>query len=161
CTPTGSGKTTVATIAIVQALFATPVNQPDLIVGNASNLVLYLVPSRALAAEVESRLAADLRGLAAEPVVITGLYGGIDWGPTDAWVQADRLTIVVCTFEKADALLRFLGILFLDRIRLIVIDEAHMVEHSNQTITRASEGPSRSLRLEQLGARILRARDTY
>src|SRR6266540_498422 len=94
CTPTGSGKTTVATLAVVQGLFADP---PDDLFGLASlgpgNLVLYLVPSRALAAEVESRLAQDLRGIAAEPVVVTGLYGGIDWGPTDAWIQTDRATI--------------------------------------------------------------------
>ncbi len=122
---------------------------------------MYLVPSRAIAAEVENRLAQDLHGIAAEPVVVTGLYGGVDWGPTDAWIQSNQPTIVVCTFEKADALLRYLGVLFLNRVRLIVIDEAHMVE---QDIARASElqsGSSRAYRLEQLGTRLLQAQDTY
>ncbi len=124
CTPTGSGKTTVATLAIVQSLFAQPRDElfglPSLEPGN---LVLYLVPSRALAAEVEGRLAQDLSGIAADPIVVTGLYGGVDWGPTDAWIQSDRATIVICTFEKADALLRYLGVLFLHRVQLVVIDE--------------------------------------
>jgi hypothetical protein len=122
---------------------------------------LYLVPSRAIAAEVENRLAQDLQGIAAEPVVVTGLYGGVDWGPTDAWIQTNQPTIVICTFEKADALFRYLGVLFLNRVRLIVIDEAHMVE---QDIARASElqsGSSRPFRLEQLGTRLLHAQDTY
>lgn len=162
CTPTGSGKTTVATLAVVQSLFAEPSN--DILSPTASgpgNMVLYLVPSRALAAEVEGRLAQDLKGIAAEPVVVTGLYGGVDWGPTDAWIQTDHATIVICTFEKADALLRYLGILFLDRVRLVIIDEAHMVEQDQARLAGLEDGSSRAFRLEQLGARLLRARNTH
>lgn len=162
CTPTGSGKTTVATLAVVQGLFA---EQREYPFGFApiepGNLVLYLVPSRALAAEVEGRLAQDLKGIAAEPIVVTGLYGGVDWGPTDAWIQTDRATIVICTFEKADALLRFLGILFLDRVRLVVIDEAHMIEQDQSRLAGLQDGSSRAFRLEQLGARLLRAQNDY
>lgn len=154
CTPTGSGKTTIATLGAVQCLFAA---RPDPVL--AENLVLYLVPSRALAAEVETRFAEDLRGIAAEPVVVTGLYGGTDWGPTDAWVQVDQPTVVICTFEKADALLRYLGMLFLDRVRLVVIDEAHMVEQDPNRADAVTDGTSRALRLEQLSARLLRAQD--
>ena len=84
CTPTGSGKTVVATIAAMQALFGS--NE-----GDEGGLVLYLVPSRALAAEVEARFAKDLSGVAAGRTVVTGLYGGIDWGPTDAWIQSDKI----------------------------------------------------------------------
>lgn len=160
CTPTGSGKTTVATLAVVQGLFADPPRKPFGVAGlGPGNLVLYLVPSRALAAEVESRLAQDLKGIAAEPVVVTGLYGGVDWGPTDAWIQTDRATIVICTFEKADALMRYLGVIFLDRVRLVVIDEAHMVEQDAMRTASLIDGSSRAFRLEQLGARLLRARD--
>lgn len=154
CTPTGSGKTTIATLGAVQGLFAERAHA-----FSAENLVLYLVPSRALAAEVETRLAEDLRGVAAEPVVVTGLYGGTDWGPTDAWVQVDQPTVVICTFEKADALLRYLGVLFLDRVRLVVIDEAHIVEQDPKRVQGLSDGTSRSLRLEQLSARLLRAKE--
>lgn len=91
-------------------------------------------------------------------MIVTGLYGGIDWGPTDAWIQSDTPTIVVCTFEKADALLRYLGVLFLHRVRLVVIDEAHMVEQDSGRADSILDGTSRSLRLEQLGTRLLRAR---
>lgn len=154
CTPTGSGKTTIATLGAVQGLFV-PRADPFA----AENLILYLVPSRALAAEVETRFAEDLRGIAAQPVVVTGLYGGTDWGPTDAWVQVDQPTVVICTFEKADALLRYLGTLFLDRVRLVVIDEAHMVEQDPNRADAVTDGSSRALRLEQLSARLLRAQD--
>lgn len=156
CTPTGSGKTTVATLGAVQGLFADPP-----IGGGAANLVLYLVPSRALAAEVEGRLAEDLRGIAAEPVVVTGLYGGVDWGPTDAWIQTDQPTVVICTFEKADALLRYLGVLFLSRVRTVIIDEAHMVEQDEARLTGLGDGTSRAFRLEQLGTRLMRAREDH
>lgn len=155
CTPTGSGKTMIATLGAVQGLFATSPN-PFLL---SSNIVLYLVPSRALAAEVEARLAEDLRGIAAERVVVTGLYGGIDWGPTDAWIDIDQPAVVVCIFEKADALLRYLGILFLDRVRTVIIDEAHMVEQDADRTAGLQDGTSRSLRLEQLSTRLLRARE--
>jgi superfamily II DNA/RNA helicase len=162
CTPTGSGKTTVATLAIVQSLFSNPpVNPFDGGGQGTGNLMLYLVPSRALAAEVESRLAQDLKGIAAEPVTVTGLYGGVDWGPTDAWIQTERATIIICTFEKADALLRYLGVLFLNRVRLIVIDEAHMVEQNKDRLSDIEDGSSRAFRLEQLGVRLLRARNVH
>lgn len=161
CTPTGSGKTTIATLAIVQALFGTEAPQRQPRAETAGNLVLYLVPSRALASEVEARLARDLRGISAEPVVLTGLYGGLDWGPTDVWVQTERPTVVVCTFEKADALLRYLGVLFLSRVRLVVVDEAHMVEHDPTRPADILDGGSRALCLEQLGARLLRAREEH
>lgn len=162
CTPTGSGKTTVATIAVIQGLFADRQDDPFAMPGlEPGNIVLYLVPSRALAAEVESRLAEDLKGLAADPITVTGLYGGVDWGPTDAWVQTARATIVICTYEKADALLRYLGVLFLHRVRLVVIDEAHTVEQSAVNLAGLDDASSRSFRLEQLASRLLRARDDY
>lgn len=154
CTPTGSGKTTIATLGAVQGLFA-----PRRDLSDRENLVLYLVPSRALAAEVEARFAQDLNGIADQPIVVTGLYGGIDWGPTDAWIQIDRPAVVICTFEKADALLRYLGLLFLDRVRLVVIDEAHMVEQDPARTGNVINGTSRSLRLEQLSARLLHAKE--
>jgi len=44
CTPTGSGKTTVATLAIVQNLFTDPVTDPFALDALLSgNLILYLV----------------------------------------------------------------------------------------------------------------------
>lgn len=54
CTPTGSGKTTIAELAIIQALFSG--NDNFLMEASIGRLVLYIVPSRALAYEVERRL---------------------------------------------------------------------------------------------------------
>lgn len=162
CTPTGSGKTTVATLGIIPALFEPNPNVlPGLENLDAGNLVLYLVPSRALAAEVEERLNQDLRGISAQRVVVTGLYGGTDWGPTDAWITRDQPTILICTFEKADALLRFLGVLFLDRVRLVIIDEAHTVNYGKPEHQALQEGASRPYRLELLGTRLNLARGRY
>lgn len=161
-TPTGSGKTMVATLAVIQGLFAEGEARPPELEGQEfSNLILYLVPSRALASEVEGRIAQDLSGVAAQPVVVTGLYGGVDWGPTDAWIQRDEPTILICTYEKADALLRYLGVLFLDRVRLVVIDEIHMVEQDTTRLNDLSDATSRAYRLEQLGTRLFDARAIY
>ncbi len=55
CTPTGSGKTTIAELAILQSLFSGLNNgQNHTALINPALLAIYLVPSRALAAEVES-----------------------------------------------------------------------------------------------------------
>lgn len=150
CTPTGSGKTTVAEIAILQRLFSP--NPPGTI--QLAPLVMYLVPKRALAAEVEAKLLRTIAPLSKERIVITGLYGGIDWGPTDAWLTSDDRTVLICTYEKAEALIRFLGPLFLARLSLVVLDEAHMVQFDGKDQElRTSE--SRPLRLESLIARLL------
>ncbi len=81
CTPTGSGKTSVAELAIIQSLFAT--YNPATSVANdivtqlsaslrAKPLVIYLVPSRALAVEVEVKLARVLSKLDTS-IIVTGL----------------------------------------------------------------------------------------
>jgi len=159
CTPTGSGKTTVAEVAILQSLYresTQPVEQISDSIDNPPKqpLALYLVPSRALATEVESKLTRVLAQLTGEKVMVTGLYGGNDWGPTDAWLTADERTVLICTYEKAEALIRFLGALFLNRVSLIVIDEAHNIQYNGDVATLIN-GESRSLRLEALCARLL------
>jgi hypothetical protein len=114
---------------------------------------MYLVPKRALAAEVEAKLLRTIAPLSKDRVVITGLYGGIDWGPTDAWLTSDERTVLICTYEKAEALIRFLGPLFLGRLSLVVLDEAHMVQFDGKDQDLRS-AESRSLRLESLIARL-------
>lgn len=152
CTPTGSGKTTVAELAILQNLFS-EINADELSI--AAPLVLYLVPSRALATEVEAKLSRVLRNTAppAQQIIVTGLYGGTDWGPTDAWLTSNDPTVLICTYEKAEALMKFLGPLFLRRVSLVVIDEAHMVQFGGNRIA-LRKAESRELRLESLGARL-------
>jgi hypothetical protein len=156
CTPTGSGKTAVAELAILQSLFLAHVDsdKPETSSTRPQPMVIYLVPTRALAVEVEAKLSRVLAGLTDEKVIVTGLYGGYDWGPTDAWLTAQDKTILICTFEKAEALMRFLGPLFLGRVTLIVIDEAHSVQFDNQ-VESLRRGENRSLRLESLGMRVM------
>ena len=98
CTPTGSGKTLVANLGLVKELMLRDH-------GDVMPLALYLVPSRALAGEVEAKLTSEL----GRDLIITGLYGGSDWGITDYWLNADKPTVLIATVEKADALMRYLA----------------------------------------------------
>ncbi|MBG1242038.1 DEAD/DEAH box helicase [Nostoc sp. NZL] len=151
CTPTGSGKTTIAEIAILQSLFFETTNSNSL--SNSAPLVIYLVPSRALATEVESSLSRVLKRSTNNNVIVTGLYGGTDWGPTDVWLTSEQPTVLICTYEKAEALMKFLGTLFIRRVSLIVLDEAHTVQFDgNKNSLQKAE--NRALRLESLGARL-------
>ena len=147
CTPTGSGKTLIANLALVKELLLSPANDVE------APLALYLVPSRALAGEVETKLASEL----GRDLVITGLYGGSDWGVTDYWLTANRPTVLIATVEKADALMRLMGPLLTTRLRLLIIDEAHQVvpEDDVRAATSLAEHSSRSMRLESLVSRLL------
>ncbi len=145
CTPTGSGKTLVANLALVKELLLKD--------GGNGPLALYLVPSRALASEVEAKLSKEFKN----DVIVTGLYGGTDWGITDYWLGADKPTVLVATVEKADAMMRYLGRLLLRRIKLLIVDEAHQVvsENNKRTQDDFAEHSSRSLRLESFVSRLL------
>ncbi len=154
CTPTGSGKTTIAELAILQSLFLEFTSASEELTSiKPAPIALYLVPSRALAAEVEANLSRVLRDLNEPPINVTGLYGGTDWGPTDAWLTSDVRTVLICTYEKAEALIRFLGPLFLQRVSLVVIDEAHSIQFNDNVID-LRKAESRSLRLEALSTRL-------
>jgi hypothetical protein len=158
CTPTGSGKTTIAELAIVRTLYrkAGPDrNGPVPGVPGEAPLVLYLVPSRALAAEVEARLSFDI-GLIDQRVTITGIYGGTDWSLTDRWLTAKGPTVLICTVEMAETLLRYVGPLLIGRLELVIVDEAHQVQfdetpNSYESLRKAE---NRAARLEQFAARL-------
>lgn len=153
CTPTGSGKTRVAEMAILDCLF--PPSDPAQ-VEQIIPIALYLVPSRALAAEVETKLSRVLRQTGGETITVTSLYGGIDWGASDALLTFEQRTVVIATYEKTEALVRFLGTSFVERVRLIVIDEAHNLI-DGATGSELTQFASRALRLEVLAARLLSA----
>lgn len=150
CTPTGSGKTLVANLAILKELLLR--QRAD----GLGPLALYIVPSRALAGEVEAKLSSELRG----DVIVTGLYGGADWGITDVWLTSAEPVVLIVTVEKADALLRYLGSILLARLSLLVIDEAHQVvpEADEATAVSFSDHSNRAIRLENLVSRILAQR---
>ena len=146
CTPTGSGKTLVANLAMVKELLL----QND---GLQAPLALYLVPSRALAGEVEAKLSNEMK----DEFIITGLYGGTDWGVTDAWLTAERPTVLIATVEKAEALMRYLGPFIIPRMKILIIDEAHQVvpENSKFIKTAFASHSERSIRLEFFVSRLL------
>lgn len=148
CTPTGSGKTLVANLALIKELLVT---ERDIF--GPAPLALYLVPSRALAGEVEAKLTAEL----GRDLIITGLYGGADWGITDYWITADQPTVLIATVEKADALMRYLGPILIGRLKLLIIDEAHQVvaETNRSNLERLADHGSRAMRLESLVSRLL------
>ena len=147
CTPTGSGKTLVANLALVKELLLRPS-------ADHARLALYLVPSRALANEVEARLSDEL----GKDLGITGLYGGTQWGITDFLLNIEKPTVIIATVEKADALLRYLGTgLLFKFLKLVILDEAHQVviEDFKQAKNDFAEHSNRALRLESFVSRIL------
>lgn len=148
CTPTGSGKTLVANLALVKELLLVQ-GAP----GSPAPLALYLVPSRALAGEVERKLAAEL----GRDVLITGLYGGTDWGITDNWLTTEQPVVLIATVEKAEALLRYVGHLLIRRMKLLIIDEAHQVVSAGNDRARRelADHTSRAMRLEAMVSRLL------
>jgi hypothetical protein len=152
CTPTGSGKTSVAELAILQSVFGAAAASlpPD----SAEPIAIYLVPSRALAAEVEGKMTRVFRRLSQRKVVVTGLYGGTDWGPADAWLTSPDPAVLICTYEKGEALMRFLGPQFMSRVSLVILDEAHSVRYDGNLADLATAN-SRAFRLEALGMRLL------
>jgi hypothetical protein len=149
CTPTGSGKTLVANLAVVKELLLSGYR-------DQAPIALYLVPSRALANEVEAKLTAEL----GRDVIVTGLYGGADWGITDYWLTADQPVVLIATVEKGEALMRYIGHLLIHRLRLLILDEAHQVVNDGDEYAKEALAAhtSRSMRLEAMVSRILVAR---
>ncbi len=104
--PTAAGKSLVAYLAIVQRL------------KQERGKALYIVPLRALAREKYEDLKAFEK---------LGLKIGISTGELDeSDVRLSKYDIIVCTSEKADSLLRH-GLHWLDKIKVLVIDEIHLI----------------------------------
>ena len=104
--PTASGKSLVAYIAIAHKLI------------NEHGKALYVVPLKALAREKYEELKLFEK---------IGLRVGISTGDLDdSNPRLSRYDIIVCTSEKADSLLRH-GINWVDKVRVLVIDEVHLI----------------------------------
>jgi helicase len=130
--PTSTGKTRVAEIAIADAL------DP-----NGTETAIYIVPTRALVAQVEGKLANTL-GPAGYPVATsTGAYEVI---PGLEEVLLSNVRVLVTTPEKLDLLARR-GDPVVASARLFIIDEGDKIDDDE-----------RGLRLEFL---IRRLRRTY
>jgi len=104
--PTAAGKSLVAYLTIVQRL------------QKEGGKALYIVPLRALAREKYEDLKCFEK---------LGLKVGLSTGDLDeSDVRLSKYDIVVCTSEKADSLLRH-GLHWLDQIKVLVIDEIHLI----------------------------------
>lgn len=107
--PTSAGKTKTVEIAIYKALK----NNPD-------KICAYVVPTRALAYEVESSLSVSLSRV---NINVSILYGGYDFSQLEEDVLQDN-QVFVLTPEKLDLLTRSNN-LFKNKLALIIIDEVH------------------------------------
>lgn len=106
CAPTASGKTLIATLAIVSAL-------------EAQRKALYLVPLKALAAEKVREYQALFSATAYRAVQAVG---DVD-APEEHLGEAD---VLVLTTEKLDALLRHRAS-WIAAVQTIIIDEIHLL----------------------------------
>jgi helicase len=123
--PTAAGKSLVAYLAIAQRL------------KNEGGKAFYIVPLRALAREKYE----DLKAFEA-----LGLKIGISTGDLDeSDVRLSKYDVIVCTSEKADSLLRH-GLPWLDTIKVLVIDEVHLIHDPTR-------GPTLEVIIAQIKAR--------
>lgn len=127
--PTSAGKTKIVEIAIYHALK----NKPD-------RICAYVVPTKALAYEVESSLSISLSCV---NIGVSILYGGYDFSQLEEDILQDN-QVFVLTPEKLDLLTRN-GEEFKNKLALIIIDEAHDSAAANP----------RSMRQELTYSRIL------
>ena len=124
-TPTASGKSLIAYLAILNRLKSA---------GEGAR-AFYIVPLKALASEKVD----DLRELCSKVDMTVGLAVGDRDGETGNIDDAD---VVVCTSEKLDSLLRNRPS-FADKVEIVVADEFHLIDET-------SRGPT----LEVLLARL-------
>ncbi|MFG2563236.1 DEAD/DEAH box helicase [Streptomyces sp. NPDC048496] len=135
--PTSAGKTHIAEWAILHALAHRPAD-PERNWWAPAPLAVYVVPTRALAAQVEQQLSETLE-LAGHRV--SSLFGGSEHVRYESQLL-DFTDVLVVTSEKLDLLLRNLPELAA-RLALVLVDEAHLLDRSD-----------RGLRLEMLLTRI-------
>lgn len=113
--PTSSGKTRIVELAIF-----------DTIKKNPNGRCAYIVPTRALALEVEGSLSHNLGRMG---INVSILYGGYDFSPFEKDIIGDS-HVLVLTPEKFDLLLRQ-SEEFKNSLSLIIVDEAHEAASSN------------------------------
>ena len=108
--PTASGKTLIAELALIKQ-------------ARSPNIGLYLVPLRALASEKYTEL---------KQWSVLGLKIGITTGDYESPGEyLGNYNIIVATYERFDSILR-LKPRWLHRIKVVVIDELHMINDSER-----------------------------
>lgn len=114
--PTGAGKTDIALLSILRAL------------KYENSQIVYIVPMKALANEIFNKY----------QKVFAGMFSVIEYtGDTEIDQKtAAKARIIVCTPEKFDASTRKLCCVF-ESIKLIVIDEIHLLEDDRGPVLEA------------------------
>ena len=113
CAPTASGKTFVASMAIANTL--------------SKGKCIYLVPLKALAKEKYTEFTSMLKGTKCTTIVSTG-----DIDSVSSYLA--NYDLLILTTEKLDSLIRH-RVAWLSEIKLVVIDEIHLLND-------ASRGPT-------------------
>jgi hypothetical protein len=137
--PTSSGKTLLAEFSIVQTLEAY----------RETSRVAYLTPTRALATQVRRTLLEDLRPLG---ISVAAAGSAFEEDPYELNLLESTDGVVVATPEKLDLLMRVHSEWF-NSLRLIVVDEAHLLKDSERGVR--LELLLANLRREQPQARLL------
>jgi len=117
--PTSAGKTRLAELAILRSLDREPEKK-----------ALYLVPTRALAAEVELNLRKNFGPLGYR---VSALFGGYDLSDFEEQI-IDECELLVTTPEKCDLLIRSKEG-FLSNVSLVICDEGHQVGGGTRGVT--------------------------
>jgi superfamily II DNA/RNA helicase len=125
--PTSAGKTKIAEIAILKFL-SDYFDDPEA-------KCVFVAPYRSLAVEVEQTLKRVFLPLG---IRVSELYGGFELTLADR-VLIERTHILVATPEKLDALFRFSPDL-VPSIKLIILDEGHIIAPPNFRSIRQSRG---------------------
>ncbi|MFE1242365.1 DEAD/DEAH box helicase [Streptomyces tendae] len=136
--PTSAGKTHIAEWAILHALTPRPTDNDTW--WNLPRLAVYVVPTRALAAQVERHLAASLELVGLR---VSAMFGGVEHVRYETQLL-DFTDVLVVTSEKLDLLLRNVPELA-PRLALILVDEGHSLDRAEN---------ERGLCLEMLLTRI-------
>lgn len=113
CTPTASGKTLVGELAIINTLTSKKSNNP---------ICVYVVPLRALASEKYKNFQKKY------PKYKIALTSG-DMDSDDRYLEI--YDIIITTSEKLDSLMRHHSP-WLDRVKLVIIDEIHLLNDSSR-----------------------------
>ncbi len=108
CTPTGSGKTAIATFAIARSLSK-----------NEGSKALYLVPLRALASEKYREYKALFKDSGFKVAISTG-----ELDSADEWFE--KYDVLILTVEKMDSVLRH-NASWVSLISTIIVDEVHLL----------------------------------
>ncbi|MBU1201872.1 MAG: DEAD/DEAH box helicase [Nanoarchaeota archaeon] len=114
CTPTASGKTLVAELAILNAVF------------HDKGKAVYVVPLRALASEKFK----DFKKLYDKHMKIAISSGDID--SADSYLE--KYDVIITTSEKLDSLIRH-RTHWLSQVKVLIVDEIHLLND-------ASRGPT-------------------